>query len=84
MITLKRHDRTEIATGDSPRVVAEANRANLRNADLSGADLSGADLSGADLRNADLAGAILCDCYLDGAVISFRGTLKRLRFEDVT
>ena len=51
--------------------------------DLSGADLSRANLSRANLREADLREAILCDCDLDGAVISFRGETKRIRFVDI-
>ena len=56
---------------------------DLSGADLSRADLSGADLRGANLRGADLRGAILCGCDLDGAVISFRGETKRIRFVDI-
>ena len=51
--------------------------------DLRGADLRGADLRRANLREANLREAILCDCDLDGAVISFRGETKRIRFVDI-
>jgi len=62
---------------------ANLSEANLSWANLSKADLSEANLSEANLRGANLRGAILCDCDLDGAVISFRGETKRIRFVDI-
>ena len=65
---------------------ADLRGANLRGANLYGADLLEAnlleaDLSKADLLEASLSGAILCDCNLDGARISYRGEIVRIRFK---
>ena len=46
---LKRLDGNVIGEGETMRLIAEANKVDLRGADLSGAYLSGADLSGAKL-----------------------------------
>ena len=62
---------------------ADFEGADLTGADLEGADLRGANLSFANLRGADLKRAILCDCNMDGAKISYRCKIIRVRFEEV-
>ena len=63
-------------------------RADFSGHDFSGADLNGADLTDANLRRADLRDANLCKCIVcdanfDGAIVSYRGGVCRIRFEDV-
>jgi uncharacterized protein YjbI with pentapeptide repeats len=69
--------------GEAPGGYKIFPEADLIKADLYGADLRGANLSGANLRGADLRGAILCDCNLDGVIISYRSGVRRVRFEEV-
>ena len=64
-------------------LLLETKGANLRGADLRNADLCGADLRDADLRDADLCKCIVCDANFDGAIVSYRGGVCRIRFEDV-
>ena len=55
--------------------------ADLREANLRGANLYGADLRGADLIGANLIRTTVCDCNFDGARITYRGEIVRIRFK---
>ena len=57
--------------------------ADLRNADLRDANLCRANLCDADLRGADLCKCIVCDANFNNAIVSYRGGVCRIRFEDV-
>ena len=69
--------------------LADLSRANLSKADLSWAKLSKANLSWANLSGAVLLGAnlqnvtSLCNANFDGALISWRDAVVRVRFEHV-
>ena len=85
LVTVANELISQLLTGN--RVIdlsgADLSGADLSRANLSRANLSGADLSRADLSSADLSRVLLCDCDLEGAVVSFRGKKKKIRFEDI-
>ena len=56
---------------ESVKILAEKNKANLRNSDLSGSDLSGSDLSYSYLRDSDLSGSNLSYSDLSYSYLSY-------------